>query len=260
MDGKVREGTLAAVECCYGGELYPLSGSQPRLGMCNVYLENGSYGFFASTTLAYGGGGKDPNWDADLICQFFTQRIRHADSLGSAALHARHDFVKAAKSLDSVDLKTIAQFTLYGDPSLTPLRPLTGKIAAAEFAAERGARHQRRRALFLEGRFLTETAPRIRRSRRKVPAGVLRALRAETRRKIRARDVTTFSIQHPPGVEPVPRALSAKRVLPSAFHVVTRTVTAKVKEGSRERHPQITMLIGKEVGGKLIAVKRIQSR
>jgi hypothetical protein len=52
--GKIREGTVAAVECCYGGELYDsvtLALDEP---ICQSYLAQGAYGYLGSTTIAYG--------------------------------------------------------------------------------------------------------------------------------------------------------------------------------------------------------------
>src|SRR5207302_7719291 len=121
------EGTVAAVECCYGGQLYnpaevELQGWDPELvkknhmGMCNVYLAKKAYGFFASTTTAYGPAAHN-DW-ADLICQYFVQRILAGASLGRAALEARHRFVEQNAPMSPTDLKTLAQFNLFADPSI----------------------------------------------------------------------------------------------------------------------------------------------
>jgi hypothetical protein len=52
--GKITEGTIVAVECCYGGELYDpnlLPDRQP--GICSTYLAGKAYGYLGSSTIAY---------------------------------------------------------------------------------------------------------------------------------------------------------------------------------------------------------------
>src|SRR5262249_28846981 len=168
VDGKITEGAVVAAECCYGGQLYELSSLEPQMGLCNVYLANKSYGFFASTTIAYGpdkGTGQ-----ADFICQFFMRGAAAGASLGRAALQARQQFVKAASPPDPSDIKTLAQFNLYGDPSITPVAvaqavvppAVAGKAKAkakgkAVFSAQRVERKDRRRMLFSQGAHIAET-------------------------------------------------------------------------------------------------------
>ncbi len=91
-----------------------LTGGQPGIG--NTYLAWGAYGVFGSSTIAYGPA--VGNGAADLICQFFLKHVLGGASLGRAALQARQDFVLASPVLDPIDLKTLAQFSLMGDPSI----------------------------------------------------------------------------------------------------------------------------------------------
>src|SRR5262249_8748979 len=115
----VLEGTVVAAECCYGAELYDPAEAGGRAGICSPYLSHGAYGFFGSSTIAY--GPPDGNGSADLICQYFLERVLRGASLGRAALEARQQFARAASVLDPVDLKTLAQFSLMGDPSVHPV-------------------------------------------------------------------------------------------------------------------------------------------
>ena len=70
--GKVTSGTLAAAECCYGAELYDPNGpAGGQMGIANTYMNEGAYGFWGSTTIAYGPA--EYNGAADLICQYFMQ-------------------------------------------------------------------------------------------------------------------------------------------------------------------------------------------
>ncbi|HKB04624.1 MAG TPA: hypothetical protein VKD90_20540 [Gemmataceae bacterium] len=158
LPGKLADGTVMAAECCYGAELYDpaLDGGQP--GMCNTYLDNGGYAYFGSSTIAY--GPPAGNAQADLICQDFLKHVRAGASAGRSALQARLDYVARAVVLSPVDLKTLAQFGLMGDPSLTPVRPtqpaphVVPKGTAAKAMSEalaavgRAARVARRATLF----------------------------------------------------------------------------------------------------------------
>ena len=111
---------MVAAECCYGAELYDPAVADGHAGICNTYLAEGAYGFFGSSTIAY--GPPEGNGQADLICQYFLERVLPGASLGRAALEARQRFVRAGTrcSIRS-DLKTLAQFSLLGDPSIHPV-------------------------------------------------------------------------------------------------------------------------------------------
>lgn len=117
--GHLTKGTIAACECCYGAELYDPSGGGGEAGLCNAYLGGKAYGYFGSSTIAYGPA--EGNDNADLICQYFMKNVIEGASLGRAALLARQDFIRQAGALDPLELKTAAQFMLLGDPSIQPV-------------------------------------------------------------------------------------------------------------------------------------------
>jgi hypothetical protein len=169
--GEIVEGTVAAVECCYGAELYDAATLAIDEPICQSYLRQGAYGYFGSTTIAY--GPPDGNGAADLICQYFLLRVLDGASIGRAALLARQQFVGHTNQMDPVDLKTLAQFYLLGDPSIQPVAVPTATeipkgMATAE--AERFFRAERRTKLRLSGEFLAKTKPT---ASKKVPAGKL---------------------------------------------------------------------------------------
>lgn len=87
LEDKVRRGTVVAAECCYGAELYAPKLAEGQAGICNTYLGRGAYAFFGSSTIAY--GPSEGNGSADLICQFFIQRVLAGAS--AAARRSRHD-------------------------------------------------------------------------------------------------------------------------------------------------------------------------
>lgn len=135
MEGNITEGTVVVAECCYGGQLYPPLDGQ--MSICYAYLAGKAYGFLGSTTIAYGPAAD--NGQADLICKFFLREVLNGASLGRAALEARQRFVKESEMSPS-DLKTLAQFNLYGDPSITPVRVPSSKVAfGANVVAKGGA-------------------------------------------------------------------------------------------------------------------------
>ncbi len=161
MASKIASGTVMAAECCYGVELYDpkvTPTAQGQMGMCNTYLGSGAYAFLGSTNIAY--GPTATNDQADLICQLFSTNLAAGASTGRASLQSRLDYVAAKGGLLlPADLKTLGQFTLMADPSLTPVTAQPHTIAislakatpksgmAASIAIARHARQDRRVSL-----------------------------------------------------------------------------------------------------------------
>lgn len=156
MDGKICEGTVMTAECCFGAELYHPGDSLPpgKIGMCNIYLGNKAYAYFGSTNTSYGHATTPDR--ADVICKLFFQRLRSGASAGCACLKARLDYLSGlGHSPTPSDLKTLAQFNVMADPSLTPVastpRPFVAMSrttdSAARAAIERHARRDRRATL-----------------------------------------------------------------------------------------------------------------
>lgn len=126
--GKILEGTVATAECCFGAELYNSFKPVQDMGICNRYLLDGAYGFFGSTSTAYGPA--SGNGQADIITQDFLRHVLSGASLGRAALQARQDYVLKNAVLDPIDLKTLSQFYLLGDPSIHPVTTGPPRIAS----------------------------------------------------------------------------------------------------------------------------------
>ncbi|HET9826238.1 MAG TPA: C25 family cysteine peptidase [Chitinophagaceae bacterium] len=118
---KISYGTVVAAECCYGGLLYnPNRPTKIDPPIINAYLQNGAIGFVGSTTAAYGPA--DSQGGADYITQYFLIALQKGASCGRAFLEAQQRFVeKGDVKMDPTDLKTIIQFLLLGDPSITPV-------------------------------------------------------------------------------------------------------------------------------------------
>ena len=141
LNGKIKEGTVASVECCYGAQLFDPDTVDGSLGICNTYLREKAYGFFGSSTIAYGPA--DGNELADLVCRFFLEHVREGASLGRACLQARLDYAQSLNgTITGTDLKTLAQFNLLGDPAITPVQadasPKTAKTVGIAKLATKG--------------------------------------------------------------------------------------------------------------------------
>ncbi len=160
LPGRIREGTVAAVECCYGAELYDSAALELPAPICQSYLAQSAYGYFGSTTIAYGPA--EGNGAADLITQYFLLEVQAGHSLGLAALKAQQRYVEQVDELDPIDLKTLAQFYLLGDPSVQPVKidsATRTAPAAAEVVAKRSTRAARRANTERIGHVLSETKP-----------------------------------------------------------------------------------------------------
>jgi hypothetical protein len=166
--GKPLDGIVMAAECCYGAELYDPALALGQMGMCNTYLDGKAYAYFGSTNIAY--GPTTTNDQADLLCQHFLLGVQAGASAGRACLESRLKYVVAKGGvLMPVDLKTLAQFTLMADPSLTPVAaaplavvPAVRKAHAVGATVDAVARHERlRRRAALSSRAAIATAYRL---------------------------------------------------------------------------------------------------
>lgn len=294
LDGKISEGTVVAAECCYGAELYDPSLADGQAGICNTYLANKAYGFLGSTTIAY--GPPEETGSADLICQFFIRHVLEGASLGRAALAARQEFAQSSPALDPVDLKTLAQFNLYGDPSVTPVAssPTTPHAVtkslgvAATSRAMSINRAERREQLASRGMWLAQNQPVASERRAGTPsAPVVKTLaRMAAAAGITPDSVMTFDVKRPRRSKQ--RGAAARGVAgattPSAatsFHVLVErksSTTAPAASASSkksrakaiarnlasgtEKSPVIRLvaLVAKEVNGEIVSVRELHSR
>jgi hypothetical protein len=138
LPGLVSPGTVVVAECCYGTSHWAPSAAHGQPSVAMTYLLNGAVGVFGSSTVAYGPA--DSNSYADILCQLFVSEVLGGASLGRAVLTARQSFVASQGFLDPTDLKTLAQFALFGDPSTVALQPAhtVPRAAAGAVAAPKG--------------------------------------------------------------------------------------------------------------------------
>lgn len=129
LPGHVANGTVVAAECCYGAELYDPQLAMGEIGICNAYLGEQAYGFFGSSTIAY--GPTDGTDYADILCLEFLKEVRKGASVGRACLTARLKYLDKPGPFTPTDLKTFAQFALLADPSVTPVQTAVSPHAVA---------------------------------------------------------------------------------------------------------------------------------
>jgi hypothetical protein len=259
---KITNGTVIAAECCYGAQLYDPADADMQPGICSTYLRDGAYGFFGSSTIAY--GPSEGNGQADLICQYFINEVLDGVSLGEAALKARHRFAEAYTHVDPTDLKTMVQFHLLGDPSIHAVgavphalaRTKSFKQAFRERQDARGTRGLRRERCVRTGTNLQKGLGTPNRSDEAVPGAVGKVLQAAARESGLERfGSQSFTVKYPGGamVEPLKRFASARegRVL---------YMLSGVRPLPKETPGRVVVIVGTVQEGQLIHMRRLHSR
>ena len=235
VQGNIQHGTVAAAECCYGAEIYNPALAVGQQGICQTYLEQGAYGFFGSTNIAY--GPHNGNDAADLMAQFFLREAITGSSLGRAALAARLDYVAAHTVMYPVDLKTIAQFLLLGDPSTHPVHP---------------SRPTTREAFVAKSLALLETTAYTERDQDGTPAGIDAALVALAGQVgMDGYAVTSYSVGAPDGYW----AKSPVNPNEQRVHVLTQTPDA-IDGVVRP----IRVVVVSEEGGQIVATREYRAK
>lgn len=268
---RITPGTVVAAECCYGAQLYDPSSTHGRAGLCNVYLGNGAWGFFGSSNIAYGPA-DSTDW-ADHLCQYFWRAILEGASLGSAVLRARQKYIGERPTLDPVDLKTIAQFSLLGDPSIHPVRvavadqPMPHGMAAGGVAMMEAVpsdslslatgRTERRRNLRVTGIALAESTAVTARAEDSVD-DVLSNTLSQLAELVQIEDPRplTFDVVQPEGR--MAAALHAMNVEPAPTERIHLLMGRQRVEDAPA--PQIVVVVAREQGGTIVNYKTAYSR
>ncbi|MEY3989425.1 MAG: hypothetical protein RI985_506 [Chloroflexota bacterium] len=109
-------GTILLSEACYGAELL---GRTTENSIPLRALSNGALAFVGSTVNAYGSA-QTPLLGADLLFERLTHHMAHGLPVGLALHFARLEFAQTMYDrqgfLDDVDMKTLIEFILLGDP------------------------------------------------------------------------------------------------------------------------------------------------
>jgi hypothetical protein len=249
VGGKIKDGTVASVECCYGGELYNSEVLGNDIPICQSYLRQGAYGYLGSTTIAYGPA--DGNGAADLICQYFLLNVFGGASLGRAALVARQDFVANAAQMDPIDLKTLAQFCLYGDPSIHPVMAPHAAQApkdAEEAETARFRRSERRAKLKQTGDFLQATKPTASKrdtNHRVAPRAKTTLARLAANNGLsRDRPFVPYKVK---GAPPARGGAKKLATAPARYYL-----TIGVPKGRRAEDRYLVAVVAKEVAGRIV--------
>lgn len=258
LSTRVTAGSVIAAECCYGAQQYDPSETEGQAGISTTYLGAGAYGFFGSTTIAY--GPSEGQGQADLICQYFMEVVMKGGSLGRAALEARQRFVAQFSHVDPSDLKTAVQFVLLGDPSLQPIAPTahafsrskTVQRALATGTLQPEARRFRRERLVRTGSNLAHTVGATVQTDQRVPARV-RAFLAKAAREsgLRKARITSHRVVFPSG----PVTPEIGRLRPSQ-----RGRAVYVMLGERAPGGAVTAVIATVEGARIVHVRRVHSR
>jgi hypothetical protein len=257
--GKVAQGTVVAAECCYGAQLYAPKKVKGQAGISSTYLAGGAYGFFGSSTIAY--GPEKGNGSADLICQFFLKHILHGASLGRAALQARQDFVRSTATLDPTDLKTLAQFSLLGDPSITPVAtpapPVAPALHAKAFAVT-AARVDRRRNLALSGLALSQTVSATRKTTTAKPGpNVKKALGSLMKAEgLKSVPILSFEVTTPHF--PKTFRFMATKGFAKAAAPSTSRIHVVVGKRTKESIPNGIALVVREEQDRIVSVRKLR--
>jgi len=261
LPGRVSNGTVIAAECCYGAELYDPKDSRGQPGICSTYLADGAYGFFGSTTIAY--GPSEGNGQADLICQFFLSAVLDGASLGRAALEARQRFAALHTHMDPTDLKTMVQFYLLGDPSVHAVAGASHAFSRSKTfqrvfhgaKATPGARAFRRERLARTGANLQRTLGAVEPSRARAPSGVAKTLSQAANESgiIRVLGRQAYSVVFPPSASAGVKRFAAARRKRQVFALVGRKST-------RGRVKRTVVLVATVENGNIVHMRRVHSR
>lgn len=238
-----KRNAMIAAECCYGAQLFDPQQAGNVLPISNSYLDAGAIAFLGSTTIAYGPA--EGNGSADLLTQYFLINALTGASLGRASLEARQKFVQGQKMEDPVNVKTLAQFILLGDPSLQPCRDIGPEAAAdAKVVDFSAARKTRRVALVAGGQAAADCSgfpgKKVLRPSRTLH-NLVRKLARRRGFRARPRDINSFQVVGGAryGLEMKARGVEEKVLL----LVEHRPARAKVTKKKRKILPQTRILV-----------------
>jgi hypothetical protein len=263
LDGRVTKGSVVAAECCYGAELYDPARADGQMGICNAYLGEGAYGFFGSTTIAY--GPSEGQGQADLICRYFVESVLQGASLGRAALEARQRFVAQFSHVDPSDLKTAVQFLLLGDPSVHPVkgvahafsRTATMRGALRSGLVQPDARAYRRERLVRTGSNLSRTVGAAVPARRQTPRGAKEFLtRAARESGIRRPVFKSYHVAFPDLRDRPEMARVRTDRRDRWIHLVLGRRDGSTADTGR----RVTAIIVTMQAGRIVHVRRVHSR
>jgi hypothetical protein len=178
-------------------------------------------------------------------------------SLGSALLTARQRYAEDANELDPVDLKTLAQFTLLGDPAVHPVRSASPTRLATTTTGSQGMRllrRSRRAKLKVSGEVLLQSKPTA--SRCRTGRAISPAVRSALASIARSSGVGGAPFRaYPVSVPRLSRATNAK-----STRFASRYFVAVSQRGATARSLDLVAVVAKEVGGRIVAYRVYERR
>jgi len=248
-----RKNAIIAAECCFGAQLYDPSFTGGKLPISNAYLRAGAIGYFGSTTTAYGPA--EGNSAADLITQYFLIRAMQGASLGRACLQARQQFVMGEKMEDPVNVKTLAQFLLLGDPSLHPCLVETADAASSATDIDAsGARKARRVALGAFGKAAADSSGfpgrRIASPPKKLH-DLVQQIASKRGLSAKTEDIEAFRIV---GGEDYGKEMKAHKVAQQVVVVTDHHMATKAKGAEKGALPKTKVLVAHAQDDRVIKV------
>lgn len=102
------------VEACYGARY--LDGLTPEDSIVLTAMQNHCIAFLGSSKIAFGTSSPSGSC-ADLVIGSYVRCISKGESAGDAHITGLERLTEDWNSLDDADIKTMAEFALYGDPS-----------------------------------------------------------------------------------------------------------------------------------------------
>lgn len=180
-------------------------------------------------------------------------------SLGRAALAARQQFVQGTAQMDPIDLKTLAQFCLLGDPSVHPVlrnTPTTVPKGMVTSQAQRFFRAERRAKLQETGVFLSKTKPT---ASQRVPVRKLSSTTKQALGNIAKQagleSSQAFSAFAVKGVVSPSRAAKVATA-PSRYFVTVGTP----RDGQVDKIKRGVAVVAKESGGRIVGYRIYHQR
>ena len=107
---------VLAVEACYGARY--TGGLTAQNSILLNAMTHKCISFLGSSRIAYGRP-SPPGSCADDIVGEFLRQVSNGESVGDAFIAGMKKIVSSDKTLDDAEVKTIAEFNLYGDPSIS---------------------------------------------------------------------------------------------------------------------------------------------
>jgi hypothetical protein len=251
LKSKVSFGTAIAAECCYGNQLFQPD-SINNLPICNRYLLEGALAMVGSSTTAY--GPTDDQGQADLITQYFLLNLLTGASTGRAFLQAQQKFLEVSRPhIDPYEVKTIAQFYLFGDPSVVFVdNPKIYSSKSRDKIQKMMADSQRKnRRLILATKGL-ELGSVLNAPRKVGVDGKSKELK-QILNKYKMNDKKTTTFQSGKNVVRPGKSFGGQ----INFHVTTRKKSVPADRGSLQ---PIRVLVVKEISGTLVDVKEYVAR